>query len=718
MPLTTLSFKLLSVGNALSAVTLVGSGRSVELPMTKQTYVRRRGVGLRSFCLFAAVICFIMAAALTGASAQPIPKPRPDTLKTDIPDYEIANTLLRQGFQAIARKDDVELARLLVKVKNPVDRQLLTWRAMRQGRPGFSFTQIIDFQTENPDWPNQDVLATRAEHSLIGVQISAEDLISKLEGRALKTDKARIDYAVALQSVGREAEALQRIRTLWREERLSRRNEQRILAHFGDKLRQADHRARVFWLLYGRHRGEADRHLARLAKEDQALAKAWIAVLRRAKNAAALLEALPESSKKTAAYAFAQVQRLRRLGQEEQAAKVLAAAPTDAALLLNPDAWWRERRILGRDMREADNMQLAYDLVANHAAQNARWVVEAEFHAGWFALQFLSKPELAIEHFQRILTVATIPPSKARANYWLGRSYQALEEAKLAQIHTLAAAKYPTTYYGQLANAELKRADLLLPEPKVTQSDRDWFAASSLISATKRLYEVGLYEMAIPFQVALGDTAPTAGAGKLASELAQEAGDLRGALALGKRATRRFVDAQILAFPTGNLPIDIELPDGVEKALIYTVARQESAFNPEAVSPAGARGFMQVMPATARRLSRDLGLTYSRAALTDDPNYNARLGAVFLSQQLAAFDGSLILTFAAYNAGPGQTKKWIARFGDPRDPEIDPIDWVEMISFGETRDYVQKLIENLQVYRHLLDGGGPSILADLRRGQS
>jgi soluble lytic murein transglycosylase len=189
-------------------------------------------------------------------------------------------------------------------------------------------------------------------------------------------------------------------------------------------------------------------------------------------------------------------------------------------------------------------------------------------------------------------------------------------------------------------------------------------------------------------------------------------------LNVAKEGLRRGLDVGAAAFPTKAIPASAKYPAGLDKAIVYAIARQESTFNTGAISPAGARGLLQLMPATAKSLSRKLGVSYSQNKLISDPAYNVTLGAQFLSDMLGRFDGSYILAFAAYNAGPGRSVEWIRRFGDPRDPRVDAVDWVEMIPFTETRNYVQRVMENMQAYRERLGTGPLAIEADLNRGRA
>lgn len=355
-------------------------------------------------------------------------------------------------------------------------------------------------------------------------------------------------------------------------------------------------------------------------------------------------------------------------------------------------------------------------MAAGHGAESAASRAEAEFHAGWYALEFLRDPATATRHFSNIAAISTLPLSLSRAEYWLGRASHAAGDAQTARMHFQNAAVYPTTFYGQLAIARLggKRLPLSAP-PAPTADTAARFEAREMVQAIRHLTAVGAEDRAGIFYRTLAETMTDPAEIALLARLADDNRLHQYALQVGKIAAGRGLPVDTLAFPTNAIPTKAKMPN-VERPLVYAIARQESAFNPEAVSGAGARGLLQVMPATAKEISKTLGLTYSKARLTSDAAYNATLGAAYLGTLVGDFGGSYVMTFAGYNAGGSRVRAWISQHGDPRDPDVDVVNWIELIPFTETRNYVQRIMENLQVYRARLGAPVLAIEADLKRG--
>jgi soluble lytic murein transglycosylase len=355
-------------------------------------------------------------------------------------------------------------------------------------------------------------------------------------------------------------------------------------------------------------------------------------------------------------------------------------------------------------------------LIARDAALPTRdiYKTEQEFTAGWVALRFLNDPATAAQHFARIGVGSANPTTLARAGYWQGRAAEAAGRSQDARAAYTAASEQSTSYYGQLA-----RAKLGLPQIELSEAPRSRGAERlEIVRATQLLYDLDEGEIAIPIFADAGDNGdPDALVGL--AEVAGRHDDARAMLLVGKAALNRGLPFDFYAYPVNGIPSFRSIGPDVEKSVIYAIARQESSFNPAVVSPAQAYGLMQVTPEAGRYVCKRAGVSFDLARMKTDPVYNASLGAGELGGLIEDFRGSYIMTFAAYNAGRGSLKKWIDRYGDPRDPKVDAVDWVELIPFSETRNYVQRVMENLQVYRARFSGGkGLQIEADLRRGAS
>jgi soluble lytic murein transglycosylase len=406
---------------------------------------------------------------------------------------------------------------------------------------------------------------------------------------------------------------------------------------------------------------------------------------------------------------------LRREEKFAEAAQLMLSAPRDPARLYNLDEWWIERRLLARKMIDTGEHRTAY-LIARDAALPTRdiYKTEQEFTAGWIALRFLTDPALAAQHFARIGVGSVNPTTLARAGYWQGRAAEAAGRSQEARTAYAAAAEQSTSYYGQLARAKLGMPQLDLNDPPNARSRG--VERLEIVRAVKLLFDLDERDIAIPIFADMGENGdPDALVGL--GELTSRYGYARGMLLVGKAALNRGLPFDSYAYPVTGIPPYSPIGPEVEKSVIFAIARQESAFNPGDVSPAQAYGLMQVTPDAGRYVCKRAGVPFDLARMKNDSAYNAALGAAELGGLLEDFRGSYIMTFAAYNAGRGSLKKWIDRYGDPRDPKVDAVDWVELIPFSETRNYVQRIMENLQVYRARFGGGTRlQIEADLHRG--
>jgi soluble lytic murein transglycosylase len=444
------------------------------------------------------------------------------------------------------------------------------------------------------------------------------------------------------------------------------------------------------------------------------LAQAWAAVIRNDRAAPRLLELVPESQR-GAGWIFAKAKSLRRAGKFADAASVMADAPREADALVDPDAWWIERRVLARELLDAGDARAAYEVASGHGAESAVNQADAEFHSGWIALRFLDDPERAAPHFARIAELSDGAISLGRAHYWLGRAAEAAGRSDAAEQYRQAST-FATTYYGQLAAARLGASTGALSMPMPTEAEKRSFGRREPVMAIRRIEAAGHRRLATALYRALADDLRSPGELALLTAMAEDGGDHHLALRIAKAAAARGIDIGALSHPVGAIPKAADIA-GSGRALAYAIARQESEFNAGAVSKAGARGLLQLMPGTAQQVARSTGLAYAPERLLSDPGYNATLGAAYLGEQLARFDGSYVLTFAGYNAGPRRASEWVGRYGDPRGKDIDTVvDWIERIPFGETRSYVQRVMENYQVYKMQLTGQS-DIVGDLVAGR-
>jgi soluble lytic murein transglycosylase len=600
---------------------------------------------------------------------------------------------------------------------DPAALKLLEWAGLRGGSVK-DFDRIGRFMRENPEWPGRYLLRTRAEQALLDGRPSDEMLLAFFASEKPRTTQGTVALAEALRRDGATEDAQALIRDIWRNTSLGDTSELRLMLTFPGTLTRNDHRIRMERRLFAQDWGTARRAAALAGDGFDKLVDLRQAVMQSPGSIAKALEAVPEHLRNDSSYLFSRARHLRITEKYPEAAAILAQAPRSLAVIGDGDGWWTERRIVGRLMLERGEAQLAYDLVAGHAAQSPAEFIDAEFHAGWIALRFLDRPEQAAVHFAKAAERSTTPISITRGAYWQARAFEAAGDEEKARAFYEEAARFPVSFYGQLAHQALDNGSFTLREvavdPEEQRARRD---ATDIARAIKLLHAVEAKDLATTLLVDLGRTLDDVPLLHSFAELAEELGDHRGHLALSRTAVQRGLPLDNHAYPIRGIPEFPIVGPGVERALVYAIARQESAFDPNAVSPAGARGLMQLMPGTARRTAERYGVKYDANRLLGDPVYSAKLGAAHLGELMNDWSGSYALAFAAYNAGPGHVRRWIQRFGDPRRSDVDAIDWVEQIPFPETRNYVQRVMENLLVYRHRLgEGRDLSIEADLRAG--
>ncbi|WP_419697019.1 lytic transglycosylase domain-containing protein [Mesorhizobium muleiense] len=648
--------------------------------------------------------------------------PKPNLLDTGLqgpesPPASVAR--LKSGLDALAANDIAGARQVRDALPvNSLDQHILAWAIAFYGGDKVPSGDIADAAKMLPNWPGMIALRKNSERALYRENPAPEIVVQAFGGSQPQTAEGVVILARSYVSLGNVEAARSVLSPFWRTEKLQARDEAAIIQEFGKLIPAADHRFRMERMFYADRVNSALR-VAGLAGARQ-LADAWAAADKGDKNAgdksaARLLKAVP-AAQRSAGYLFAQARYLRKQQKFSDAAAMVMKAPSDRNALIDPDAWWAERRVLSRELVDQGDMKTAYRIVAAHAGETAANAADAEFHAGWYALRGLNDPTTAAKHFERIAGLAQGPISLSRAYYWLGRAAAAGGPGS-ARDYFSRAAGYGTTFYGQLAGERVGRQVLNIAHPQPSATDHRNFSSREAVRAIRRLQQAGYQRYADTIFRDLAGQLSSPGELALLAAMAEKQGNHFLALKVGKIAGARGIDVGALSHPLGVIPETANI-SGSGKALAYAIARQESEFNIGAVSSAGARGLLQLMPATARQLADKAGMTFSQARLTTDAGYNATLGAAFLGEQLGRFDGSYVLTFAGYNAGPGRAAQWVARYGDPRGKDIDAVvDWIERIPYTETRSYVQRVMENYEVYKMRISGKY-DIVGDLVNGRS
>jgi soluble lytic murein transglycosylase len=602
----------------------------------------------------------------------------------------------------------------------PLIAAYVRWVRLRDGQGAPSFAAYRDFLAAHPGWPSEGRLQANAETAMPEATPAAERL-TFFDGRSPVSREGRLRLAEALLATKRRNEAAAILRRSWVEDDFSRVDENYFLGLYGNELTRADHVARLERLLWDRSVDAARRMLPLVDGDRRALANARIQLQQSAPGVDGAVRAVPASLRGDAGLAFDRLRWRRLKGRDADAREILLNPP---ARLVRPNLWWGERAILARQAIDAKQFKIAYRLLNGHGLSEGAGFAEAEWLAGWLALRFVDDPATALGHFQRLADGVRTPISRARGTYWAGRAAAALDRAGEARRWYAAASGFPTTYYGQLAAGELGLRLTAQAAASGAAADDGRVARLETARMLRLLCELGEYERAVPFVT------------KLAGDAQGDAVAVDGVLRLATACGRAHIAVRAAKGVTRDREPDIRASHPVPRvrslagrqlhdpdaALRLAVARQESLFDPEAKSRAGALGLMQLMPATARAMAKALGLKHDPGRLTRDPEYNAQLGSAYLQRQIRRFDGEVVLALAAYNAGPARAARWIEQLGDPRRRDAyGLIDWVELIPFAETRNYVQRVLESRAVYELVLaapDAGAIVAVADNRQREA
>jgi soluble lytic murein transglycosylase len=592
-------------------------------------------------------------------------------------------------------------------VKNALDdeaaQRLVEWFILRHSNSDADFRRYAAFIAGNPNWPSMRQLRSRAEQRLWQEKSDAATVQRFIAGRPV-SGVGRLALARALLKEGDRDGATREAREAWRSQELSERIEGEALETFRDLLTREDHLARMDKRIGAKDLTGASRAARRAGGDASAIIKACAAVAGSDKKALALLDAVSGDARQELGFVLCRVQWLMRQNRIADAAGVILDARPDDMTLQETDQWWRERRVLARKLLDQKEYQSAYRVVSK-AAPPATETYRAEMHfmAGWIALRYLDDPATAREHFGHIDEGSTNPILLARGNYWRGRGAEAAGDSEAMRAGYEAAARYPTAYYGQLARAKLGIDAIALRQPPSPDPCYQPALVRNLVRAAEILYSIGERDVVLYFVRDLAEHSDDVTALSALGEVTARHNDAPAMLQLGKTALARGLALDLYAFPDIGIPRHDQIAPAIERGMIYSVVRTESAFDQRDASAAKAVGLMQVTPEAGRDTAKRFGVKYDWKKLVTDPIYNTQMGAAELSALLREYRGSHIMAFAAYNAGRSRVQDWMKAHGDPRDPKVDAVDWVERIPFAETRNYVQRVMENLQVYRVRFD---------------
>lgn len=634
--------------------------------------------------------------------------------------------LLRDALARIPAGDPSGARALAQKARDPLILAFVEWSIFRGGYG--TAGELKKFADTHPAWPDRNLIVNRAEDALFQSSASPAEIKAFFAKSEPRTAVGLATLASALLADKDTQNAKAMAVKAWTEHPVSAANEPLVLKRIGSLLTDADHKRRLDRLMArpggSNARPEAvatiKRTIALLSSaEERKTAEARLALFQQKKDASKIASKLP-STHQDWGMAVQKARQLRKQKKEAEAWKILLAEPDDIADV-KPDGWWEERRTSAYAALRKGSPKVAYDLVRNTGALSINATKDAAFMAGWIALTYLKDKQTALAHFQALCAAADGPLSNARGQYWLGRTYEQLGNAENAKEAYRKAAAYFDTFHGQLARLKLDpkaNALKIVPPAAPTPQEIESFNSSDAIQAIVLARKAGV-DMSVvrAFFHHLRYHLKTEAEVAMLAHLAQALGDTQSAVRVGKIGVGRGMNVAYYAYPIHAMPEYKPLRTPPEPAFILGIARQESEFNTVTKSHVGARGILQVMPVTAKHVCADYKVKCDIDRLMKDPAYNTMMGSAYIGDRLEEFSGSYVLTIAGYNAGPGRARQWIGEFGDPRDPKVDPIDWIHRIPFEETREYVQKVLSNIQVYRARLgdESNALRLGADLKR---
>lgn len=613
-----------------------------------------------------------------------------------------AKALTTQALQDIENGDWEAARDKIAQSKDPLATKLYHWLLLVNTKKADwtnqMFIRLSHFIRRNPEWPEISKMKVHAE-GVMPESLSNAEVLAWYNDFPPKTPYGMGRYMDSLIIEGKRDQARLFLVDWWASTLTSRKQQKKIFKKYGRFLTLDAHKKRFDILLYKGHYDSARAIAAVLGQGYPALANARIALMEK-KNSGlgTLIDKVPSYLQDDPGLLYERLHWRRKKGLDDGALEILANAPDDSNIS-NPKKWWVERHIMIRHLLGKRQYKKAYALAREHVQKTGFSYAQAEWLTGWLALRFMHKPTEAYERFTALYQRVKTPVSRARAAYWAGRAAHGMKQKDLSQRWYKKAAEFQTVFYGQLAGAALSRGNQLPKSdlPQISRSERRQYQKNELVQVSGLFKAAGMEKRATDFLYAFLNDDETPKSYRFAAELVASRGNSYGAIRIAKKATRKGLFLTKQSYPT----ITKQLKDvhTAEWALVHALIRQESMFDYEAKSPAGARGLMQLMPATAREVSGKLNLTYRKGWLTSKPKYNILLGSSYIGELVKRYDGNYPLAVAAYNAGPGRVNSWLKIYGDPRTNKIDSVDWIELIPIYETRNYVQRVMENVYIYR-------------------
>ncbi len=635
------------------------------------------------------------------------------------PSAEDAKSI-REAVQAVQANNMGRFGELKAAITDPAGKKLVDWVRLRNGYGEAS--EYRAFLKDNPLWPERSMMVQRLEEALFTQGGSAASIKEFFATSPPETGIGYAALASAYLAEDNKAEAKKLASKAWRDLPIPGTLETGFLRRFGGLLSEADHKWRfdrmvtddVRWAGNRADRAAfARRVIPLLPAAEQKKATARLAVFNRSGNARALMAALPQGDGTDYGLAFHRTQLLRKSGKVDEAAKIILAIPPDPNKIAVLDEWWAERRELAYGALKMGKAKLAYELAKDAGPLTVNPLKEQTFMAGWIAYRYLKDADAAEKHFKDLSKAADGPLSRAKAAYWLARIADGRGDTSAAAVHYKTAAKNPDTFHGLLAMQKLEpgRTSLDVTPPAFPTAEQiEKFNSLDAVKAAVLARKSGLSrEYTRGFLTSLRIGLPSEAEAGMVAHLAEALGDTQMSLRVAKSAIAKGQNLLTYGYPVHPFPAYTPLRTPPEMAFLLGIARQETEFESQTVSGAGAKGLLQVMTVTAKHVCQDYKIKCDIPRLLSDNKYNVTIASAYIGDRMGEFSGSYILGLAGYNAGPGRARQWIRENGDPRDPKVDPLDWIERIPITETREYVTKVLSNIQIYRARIGDGAKAL---------
>ena len=616
-------------------------------------------------------------------------------------DFKLAKKI----FSEIDKKRWTSAINLASKVRDRSIYKLVKWLYLLEPNNGANFYDYLNFINLNPNYPRINRLRYLSEHKINTKTISDNRVIELFDGKEPFSGYGKLMLGQSYLSKGNHEKGISLIKNGWTTAKLSKRDLKYLKKKLKKYLNTEDHIKRADWLAWENKYWDLKRMLRYLPKDYQALYNARLLLMSKSYGVDNAISKVPSKLKKDPGLLYDRLKWRRKRGRVDSSLEILLKVKNDPKFLVRPDKWWFEREIISRALIYKKKYAIAYKIASNHSMKSGPEYAEAEWMSGWIALSFLDDPILATQHFHNFFENVGYPISLSRGAYWLGRSYEKLNDIESSEKWFKEASKYLTTYYGQLAFIKIyPNKDFYLDREMMRPGDieKKVFAENELTKLVVLLHEINKTKYAKDILKHLATTNINQGSEILAGDLAVSIGRYDFAIQIAKQASYKKRFHNTLNFPIIDVPLKINNKRMPSPELILAIIRQESEFDVRAHSYVGARGMMQIMTYTARLVAKRAKLPYSKKKLTSDPNYNIKLGSYYIAELLEQYEGSYPFSIAAYNAGPKRVSYWNKINGNPQKRKIDYVNWIELIKFRETRNYVQRVLENVNVYKYML----------------